>query len=75
MTRGLLVSLFVATLGLVPPAEGAEMVDLTVAVVVIPEGSSAREKKAATMLVEEVERRSGVRWEIRSRWPEGVGPS
>jgi hypothetical protein len=50
-------------------AEGASsprgMLDLTKAVVVVPEDLSGPEKKAVTMLVEEVGRRSGVRWEVK----------
>lgn len=38
--------------------------DLTKAVVVAPKSLSPREQKAVTMLVEEVEKRSGVRWEV-----------
>ncbi len=63
----------ILALGLAPGAEAAEMLNLTGAVVVISDGASGPEKKAALMLVEEVERRSGVRWAIQSRWPEGPG--
>ncbi|MBK5290419.1 MAG: hypothetical protein JJE04_01830 [Acidobacteriia bacterium] len=42
--------------------------DLTSAVVALPENASARERKAVTMLVEEAERRSQVRWPL-VRWP------
>lgn len=61
-------------LGFAPVIRAAEPVDLARAVVVVPEGATEPEKKSATMLVEEVERRSGVRWEVRSRWPGGDGP-
>ena len=44
----------------------ASRLDLTKASVFAPNGLSAREKKAVTVLVEEVEKRSGVRWETRS---------
>ncbi len=44
------------------------MVDLTRAVVVAPEKASGPEAKAVRMLVEEVEKRSGVRFEVKSAW-------
>lgn len=44
----------------------AEMIDLTRAAVVVERESSGRERLAARMLVEEVERRSGVRWDVRT---------
>ncbi len=43
--------------------------DLTQAVVVAPEGLSPREHKAVAMLVEEVEKRSHVRWPIATTMP------
>lgn len=43
--------------------------DLARAVVVIPEGASKVERKAAAVLVEEVERRSRVRWTQATSWP------
>jgi hypothetical protein len=63
----------IATLAVVFPrvSPAAEILDLARAVVVVPDGASGPEKKAATMLVEEVERRSGIRWEVRSSPPEG----
>ncbi|NDC79208.1 MAG: hypothetical protein EBZ67_15255, partial [Chitinophagia bacterium] len=52
--------------------EGA---DLTRAAVVLPKDLSARGRKAATVLVEEVERRSGVRWPMVTEKPaSGVVP-
>jgi hypothetical protein len=61
------------------PAAAAEPVDLTAAVVVTPPGLAGPEAKAAQMLVEEVGRRSHVRWERAEQWPAGkavvvVGP-
>jgi len=48
----------------------AAMLDVTHAVVVAPSGLSATEQRAATMLIEEVEKRTGVRWERSQAWPE-----
>jgi len=45
--------------------------DLTGAVVVTPEGLSAREKKAVEMLVDEVAKRTKVRWQVTHAWPAG----
>ena len=49
----------------VPPG----MLDLTRAVVVIPPTLSGPEKKAVSLLVEDVTRRAGVKWQVTSRWP------
>ncbi len=50
-------------------SSGVSALDLTRAVVVAPEGLSRLEKKAVTLLVEEVEKRSQIRWEIRAVRP------
>ena len=42
-------------------------IDLTKAVVVAPESFGAREKKAVSVLVEEVEKRSNIRWPVAPR--------
>jgi hypothetical protein len=55
-------------------ASGA-MLDLTAAVVVVPEGLSGPERKAVTMLLEEVARRSQVRWRAASAWPAPPAPA
>jgi hypothetical protein len=47
----------------------AVALDLSKAVVVFPPGSSTREKKAVTMLVEEVEKRTQIRWTTQTSWP------
>jgi hypothetical protein len=47
----------------------AALLDLTGAVVVAPAELSRPEKKAIAMLVEEVRRRSGVRWEVAPTLP------
>jgi len=51
-----------------PPNPG--FLDLTSASVLVPPGLSGPEAKAVQMLVEEVERRSGVRWPVAHAWPE-----
>src|SRR5439155_26466101 len=48
--------------------------DLSKAVVVSPENVSGPEKKAVTMLVEEVEKRTQIRWERSSSWPPSPTP-
>src|ERR1700753_2435190 len=53
------------------PAPGS--VDLTHATVVIPSNLTGPENRAVTMLVEEVEKRTQIRWPIRQRIPEGAG--
>ena len=48
-----------------------ETLDLSRAVVVTPASLSGPEKKAVTLLVEDVTRRAGVRWEVVHQWPGG----
>ena len=45
--------------------------DLANAVIVAPEKLSIPEKKAVSMLVEEVQKRTQIRWERASAWPSG----
>jgi len=54
------------TLGL---AGTVQALDLTNAVLVSPPGLSGPEQKALVMLVEEVEKRTGVRWAQSTHWP------
>ncbi len=49
-----------------PPADGA--LDLRDAIVVAPRVSSQREQKAVQVLVEEVEKRAGIRWQVLEQW-------
>jgi hypothetical protein len=49
-------------------------VDLSNALVVFPANLSAPEKKALTMLVEEVEKRTLMRWPTMNTWPAGDAP-
>lgn len=46
-----------------------DFLDMTKAVVVLPSKLAPRERLAVRMLVEEVEKRSGVRWEVRTSRP------
>ena len=59
------------------PAAGPRKpkLELSAAVLVVPPGLSGPEKKAATMLVEEVEKRSHVRWSMTERLPEAGQPA
>src|SRR5690349_6868574 len=43
--------------------------DLTHAIIVAPANLSKPEQKAVTMLSEEVEKRSQIKWEVSSSWP------
>jgi len=45
------------------------MLDLSRAVVVTPKALTGPERKAVELLVEDVARRSGIRWKVLSRWP------
>src|SRR6516225_1326120 len=54
-------------------AESAGSIDLTRAVVVVPGDASTREKKAVGMLVDEVHKRSQIRWQIAAAWPKADG--
>src|SRR4051794_4457543 len=49
--------------------------DLSKATVVAPASLTGPEKKAVTMLAEEVERRTNLRWEIKPDWPDTMGPT
>lgn len=55
------------------PAAPAEL-DLTRAVVCVPPGLVGPEQKAVQMLLEEVEKRSRIRWERAEAWPGGDVP-
>lgn len=48
--------------------------DLTRARVVAPPGRTGASAKAVTLLVEEVEQRSQVRWAVSESWPDGPNP-
>src|SRR5438093_2426995 len=50
------------------------LLSLEEAVIVVPDGLSGPEARAVTMLVEEVERRSQIRWPIARKWPAEAVP-
>ncbi len=52
----------------------ADEIDLTRAVVVVPDGLSGPEEKAVHLLVEEVQARSRIAWDVMIRWPSGAVP-
>ena len=47
----------------------ANEVELTRAVVVVPDGLSSPENKATRLLIEEVRKRSHIGWDVSLRWP------
>lgn len=63
--------------GIAQPARSADApaagIDLSKAVVVAPADLSAREKKAVTMLVEEVAKRTQIKWAVATSWPKEPG--
>ncbi len=54
-------------------ASAAE-IDLTRAVVVVPDGLRGTESKAVNLLVEEVKARARIDWDVSIRWPSGAVP-
>jgi hypothetical protein len=50
------------------------MLDFTRAVVVAPASLAGAERKAIELLVEDVARRSGIRWKVVPRWPTELVP-
>src|SRR5436190_8622005 len=52
---------------------GGTITDLTRAVVVAPRDLSVRERKAVTMLTDEVEKRTQIRWQVAAEWPRADG--
>lgn len=72
MWRGMIGVLIGMSFGM---GVGACALDLTGAVVVLPEGTKGVERRAAEMLVDEVAKRSQVRWEIVTRVPVEDRPS
>ncbi|MGO8901018.1 MAG: hypothetical protein ACLQU5_22085, partial [Isosphaeraceae bacterium] len=71
------VILLAGFIGLIGPAAArseSALLDLTRAVVVTPGELTGPERKAVELLVEDVTRRSGIRWKMLSRWPDVPGP-
>jgi hypothetical protein len=56
--------------GAVTPVQAAEAFDLSAAVIVVPKGLSGPPSQAVRMLVDEVEKRSQLRWTVSDTWPE-----
>ena len=52
-----------------PSGAVARPIDLSKAVVVVPDGLSGPENKATRLLVEEVRNRSRIEWTVSLRWP------
>jgi hypothetical protein len=55
-------------------AETGGLLNLTEAVIVAPPGLTSREEKAITLLVEEVEKRTGIRWPVIHTFPRSSQP-
>jgi hypothetical protein len=72
LSRAFALVLILAPTGLCHAA--APAVDLRDAVVVTPPGLSGPEQKAVQLLLEEVEKRSRVRWDRVNAWPDRKGP-
>ena len=65
-----LALIFLLAFGMKP----AVALDVTKAIVVSPANLSGPEKKAVTMLIEEVARRARIRWENKTSWPGASDP-
>ncbi len=55
-------------------AEAEELLNLTKAVIVAPPGLTSREEKAIALLVEEVEKRTGIHWPVIHTFPRSSQP-
>jgi hypothetical protein len=55
-------------------AEPPTTIDLTQALIVVPADLNSRENRAVAMLLEEVERRTQIRWQRSSTWPSDSTP-
>ncbi len=66
-------ALLLATCLALRPAAGG-VLDLKEAVVLAPGSLSASEKKAVTMLLDEVQKRTQIRWTIATQWPADARP-
>src|SRR5437764_4713887 len=68
--RRLVLSSFALIIWALPSAA----LDLSKAVVVVPSNMSGPERKAVTMLLEEVDKRTQIRWECAASWPVTPAP-
>ena len=71
---GLMVAIALFTVIELQAGLSAAEIDLTHAVVVVPDGLSSTESKAVQVLVEEVRRRSRIGWDTMLRWPTASVP-
>jgi len=69
----ILLSSAFCLIGLIGNAQAAQL-DLTRAAVVSPPNLSGPEKKAVAMLIEEVEKRTQIRWQQLQSWPSDSTP-
>ena len=74
LTKWLILGIVLAvTLGGSSKAR-AEAIDLSQAVVVVPDGLSGPESKAVQLLVQEVRARTRINWDVKIRWPSAAVP-
>ncbi len=64
-----LLACFIGLTGASAARSESAMLDLSRAVVVTPPARTGPERKAVELLVEDVARRSGIRWKVLSHWP------
>jgi hypothetical protein len=71
---GLMVAMALFTVFDLRAGLSAAEIDLTRAVVVVPDGLSTTESKAVHVLVDEVRRQSRIAWDTKLRWPTASVP-
>jgi len=72
--KGLMIAMvLLAAVGASNRAVAGEL-DLSRAIVIVPDGLSGPENKAVRLLVEEVRKRSRIGWDVMLRWPAGAVP-
>lgn len=72
MTRLLAALVLIAVW--IPSTRAQSTLDLAQAVVFFPDAATPPERKAAQLLVEEIERRTRIRLKTSTVWPAGIGP-
>jgi hypothetical protein len=73
-TLGLLITLLRAGAAGIQAGAKADGIDLSRAVVVVPDGLPGPESKAVQVLVDEVRKRTRIGWDVLIRWPTDVVP-
>jgi hypothetical protein len=68
------LTIAIAMIGGVGIRTDAAEIDLSQAVIVVPDGLSGPENKAVQLLVEEVRARAGAAWDVTIRWPQAAVP-